>query len=412
MELSMKSRRELTKVTAARYRRCDRKTKATILDEFVAATGYNRAYAALLLRHYGSSPVVQPAATGSVRVIATNKPRRSGGRPAVYGRDVAQAVQHLWRLFGFVCGKRLVGLIRDSLAFVQTQRFLHISAATTDALAGISAATIDRMLTKPRKAMRLKGATHTRSAGGLISQIPIRTFAEWQDVAPGHVQLDLVGHDGGSSGGDFCCTLSLTDVCLQWTERRAILNRAQRWVQAALEEIRSEMPFELVELHPDNGSEFINHNLVRYCTQTGLRISRSRPERKNDNCYVEQKNFDTVRKIVGYFRYESEQAVDLLNRLYRVHGLLLNYFMPSQKLLSKTRIGSRVHKRYDAAMSPAARLLARTDLPLALRRRVSRKRKELNPLELAVEVTRLQNQLIQFVTHSVPGTPQSKQARA
>jgi len=407
----MKSRRELTQVTAARYRRCRRNGKSAILDEFTASTGYNRAYAALLLREYGSKRVGSDG-KGSVRLVATKAPRRAGGRPALYGQEVATAVVQLWQRYGYVCGKRLKGLIRDSLPFVQADRFLKITAQTKEALARISAASIDRFLKAPRKAMRLKGTTHTRAVKHLMSEIPIRTFSEWSEVGPGHVQLDLVGHDGGNSGGDFCCTLSVSDVCLQWTERRAIRNRAQRWVQVALEEIRSVMPMQLLELHPDNGSEFINDNLVRYCRDTHLRMTRSRPGRKNDNCYVEQKNFDTVRKIVGYFRYDSEDAVALLNRIYSVHGLLLNYFVPSQKLLAKTRIGSTVHKRYDAPLSPAQRLLKRTDIPLAVRRKVARMRTQLNPLELASEVARLQDELIELAHQSAAGSTQAKAARA
>lgn len=411
MGLSMKSRKELTEVTARRYRRCGRKGKAAILDEFVASTGYNRAYAALLLRRYGTRRRTSGPKAG-VELVATKTHRKAGGRPAVYGRDVARAVEQLWRRFGYVCGKRLVGLIRASLPFVEQDPFLKITPATREALAKISAATVDRVLKKPRAAMRLKGTSHTRAVHRLMNEIPIRTFAEWDEVPPGHVQLDLVGHDGGSSRGDFCCTLSVTDVCLQWTERRAIRNRAQRWVQAALEEIRSVMPFELLEIHPDNGSEFINENLLRYCREQNLRMSRSRPERKNDNCYVEQKNFDTVRKLVGYFRYESEEAVEVMNRLFTVHGLLLNYFVPSQKLIAKTRTGSKVHKRHDAAQSPVQRLLRREDVPLAVRRKVTRVLKQLNPLELASEVARIQDHLIELARREATNSPSATEVRA
>jgi hypothetical protein len=411
MELSMKSRKELTEVTARRYRRCGRRGKSTMLDEFVASTGYNRAYAGLLLRRYRAKRVTS-APQGGVRLVATKTPRHAGGRPAVYDREVARAVEQLWRRFGYLCGKRLIGLIRASLPFVKEERFLHITPTVEQALRRISAATIDRMLKKPRAAMRLKGTSHTRATRRVMSEIPIRTFSEWDGVGPGHVQLDLVGHEGGNSRGDFCCTLSVTDVCLQWTERRAILNRAQRWVQAALDEIRCVMPFGLLELHPDNGSEFINGNLVRYCHDSGLAMTRSRPERKNDNCYVEQKNFDTVRKLVGYFRYESEEVVRLMNQLYIAHGLLLNYFIPSQKLMSKTRTGGKVHKRYDPPASPAQRLLKRSDVPLAARRRVARTLKQLNPLKLAAEVARLQKQLIEMAQRFATAATQAKDARA
>ena len=149
----------------------------------------------------------------------------------------------------------------------------------------------------------------------------LQTFGEWQDVPPGHFQMDLVGHDGGITTGQCCFTLTMTDVCLGWTERRAVLNRAARWVLLALQDMQEDVPFEIEELHPDNGSEFINQTLVRYCKEMAIALTRSRASRKNDNCYVEQKNFDAVRKLVGYARFTTPETVDLLNTLYKAQGI-------------------------------------------------------------------------------------------
>ena len=256
-------------------------------------------------------------------------------------------------------------MIRASIEVIANDAFLSLSEQTCAALRQISPATIDRMLKPERARMSLRGTGYTKARGGLWDMIPVRTFGEWQQVDPGHVQTATVGHDGGFGSADCAFSLCLTDVCLGWTERRALKNRAARWVIEALDQIIENMPFTLLHLHPDNGSEFINHNLKRYCDEHRIALTRSRPERKNDNCYVEQKNFDTIRKLVGYARYSSDEALRALNELYFVDGLLHNYFLPSQKLISKTRTGSRVQKRYDAPRSPTERLLEHPAIQVA-----------------------------------------------
>ena len=393
MELSMKSRKELTRVTARRYRRASRKGKGVILNEFVAGTGYNRAYAAMLLGHYGLRKVAMDT-RGAVRIVATKAVRKAKGRPRTYGKEVQVAVEKLWRRFGYVCGKRLVIVIRSCLPYLENHRDLHIDAATCEALKTISAATVDRLLAPARKRLFLKGIRYTKPVSALAQRIPIRTFGEWDDVTPGHLQADLVGHDGGIVGGPFCFTFSLTDVCTGWTERYALLNRASRWITAALDQMCTSIPFAVTELHPDNGSEFINRNLISYCQQHQIRMSRSRPGRKNDNCYVEQKNFDTVRKLVGYFRYDGTETVALMNQLYQLHGLLQNYVYPSQKLISKNRQGSTVHKQHDHPTTPADRLLARNEVDNRTRWRIHVTRQNFDPIAIAQKVNSIQRRLL------------------
>ena len=395
--LSMKARQELTKVTSKRYCLGTRKEKTRILDEFVSSTDYNRAYAALLLRNYYTEQFVL-GTDGPIKVQLDKKPRHGGGRPRVYDKEVARAVKKLWEYFGFMCGKKLVPLIRTTIPFLKEDPFLGISPEVCTALSTISPATVDRLLRKPKQAMKLKGVSHTRGTKGLIATIPIRTFSEWAEAPPGHEQIDLVGHDGGIASGQFCFTLTCSDVCLGWTERRALLNKAARWVKDAFDDIHDTVPFRILEIHPDSGSEFINRNLLKYCKDNHLAMSRSRPGRKNDNCYVEQKNFDTVRKLVGYVRYTTQEEVDALNQLYRVHGLLLNYFYPSQKLIEKRREGSKIIKRHDAPQTPAERLLLREDVPEEIKERVRKICAELNPLTLAAEVIRLQRYVFRRAT--------------
>ena len=408
MGLSMRAKQELTTTVAQRYRGANRTEKSSILNDFVADTGYNRAYAALVLRDCGRR-VLYSEDKEVVEVIASVKPRRGGGRPRVYNDEVRQAVEQLWVLFGYMCGKRLVPVIRSSLPFLDTDKFLQVCPEVKETLQHVSAATVDRLLAPRRKAMRLKGNSYTRGTAALSEQIPIRTFGEWTNVTPGHLQIDLVGHDGGTPSGQCCFTLTVTDVCLGWTERRAVLNRAARWVKAALKEIREGIPFELLELHPDNGSEFINHNLFQYCTDTGLAMTRSRAGRKNDNCYVEQKNFDTVRKLVGYARFVTPQAVEALNQLYRVQGQLQNFVYPSQKLISKERHGAKIIKHYDHPQTPAQRLLDRKDIPSKVKKAVRYRLASLNPIQLARQVAILQDTVASLAEHHRQSHPDSQE---
>jgi len=393
MGMSMKSRKELTAKVAKRYRSNDKRTKGRILDEFCASTEYNRAYAAMLLRGYGKTRVVATHG-GSVKLVPTKKRKSGSGRPPVYTKQTRVAVIKVWKRLGYLCGKRLAPMIRSSIDAIRVDPFLKVSEHTCTALQHISASTIDRLLKPERAKMQLRGRGYTHSTGGLWDLIPVRTFGEWAGVPPGHFQADTVGHEGGMGGTDCAFSLCVTDICLGWTERRGLQNRAARWVEAALEEIRHDVPFEIVHLHPDNGSEFINHNLKNYCDRHGIELSRSRPEKKNDNCYVEQKNFDTIRKLVGYARYSTPEALAALNELYRVHGLLLNYFLPSQKLINKTRVGSRVKKTYDAFQAPADRLLAHPEIPKDVKERVRQTQALHNPLSLADETARLQRTLL------------------
>lgn len=397
----MKARRELTKASVKRYRASTRKGKAVLLNEFCAATGYNRDYAATLLRTWGKKQRLGIRG-GFERRQAASKTK--GGRPVSYGKEVQRILKVLWKRFDFLCGKRLVPLLRTVLPFLLDDRFLGASRSHLQALESISPATVDRILAPERKKYTLCGHAYTRSGASLKDLIPVRTFDEWKDCPPGHAQIDTVGHDGGCLSGDCSFTLCMTDICSAWTERYAMQNRAFKWVHLGLDTFREALPFPLLQLHPDGGSEFINHGLVAYCRNSdpSVELTRSRAGKKNDNCHVEQKNFDTVRKLVGYARYSTPEMLETLNALYRVHGLLLNYFYPSQKLIEKTRVGSKVIKRYDRPQSPAERLLTHSAVPEHSKETLRAKRAALNPLELSGEVARLSGLLRGLLLSEAP----------
>ena len=392
MEMSMRSRRELTAVTTRGYRKADRRGKSQILTHFCGSSGYNRAYAAMLLRGYAAARLVE-GSSGVVQLRPSKRPRRGGGRPRVYDAQLQRVLVNLWGRFGYLCGKRLAPVLRGCIASIRRDRFLHPSAQLCAALGRISPASIDRLLKPARQKLQGKGRCHTRSSSALSQLIPVRSFGEFASVPPGHGQLDTVGHDGGCASGEYAFTVALCDVCTSWTERRAVENRAFRWIQPALDEIRHAIPFPLTHLHPDSGAEFINHNLYRYCQQHTIQLTRSRAGHRNDNCWVEQKNFDTVRKLVGYVRYSSPEALRALNELYRVQGLLQNYVLPSQKLLQKNRVGSRVSKRYDCPRTPAERVLSHPQLSAQVKARVRKVLVSLDPLALADQVAELQRKV-------------------
>lgn len=354
MRLTMKQRQAVTAVTMQRYRKASKKVKQQILDEFCETTGYCRGYARFILRNHGR----QVWRRDKRVVVGEVRKRQQRQKPRYYDEAVVQELSKLWQLLDYVCGKRLVAIIPELIA--QLERFgeLRLARTTKEKLLRISAATVDRLLQPERRKHQLRRRSHTKPGTLLKHQIPIRTFAEWDEQQPGFAEIDLVAHDGGLALGDFCQTLDLTDVCTGWTELEAVPNKAQVWVFEAIQEIRERLPFPLPGLDSDNGSEFINGELLRYCQQQHITFTRARPYRKNDNCYVEQKNYSVVRQAVGYQRFDTAAELLVLKQLYGRLRLYTNFFQPTMKLKSKERLGSRVKKSYHAAQTPYQRVIA------------------------------------------------------
>ena len=386
----MAERRVLVRGVSGRYRRSSKKEKGRILDEFVEMTGYNRTYAAWLLNQQGRKVWVNRklAVVGEVGIRSRRRRRR------VYGEDVKRVLTRLWKLLDYLCGKRLVAALPETIEALERHGELKLTEELRQKLLSVSAATIDRLLASEKKKLQLKGRSLTKPGSLLRQQIPIRTFADWDEARPGFVEMDLVAHEGGNASGDFAYTLDLTDVSTGWTELAAVKNRAQVWVFEALQEIRQRLPFPLLGLDSDNGGEFINHHLKRYCEAEEITFTRSRPYRKNDNCFVEQKNYSVVRRHVGYGRYDSEIEVELLNQLYEQLRLYVNFFLPSQKLKEKTRQGSRVQKRYHKARTPYRRVLDCEQVAECYKKKLRTQYQTLNPAELERHIRRLEEELL------------------
>jgi len=348
MRLTMKQRQAVTAVTIQRYRQGSKKVKQQILDEFCETTGYCRGYARFVLRNHGR----QVRLGGKKIIVGDVHKRQQRVKSRYYDEPVVQELIKLWQLLNYLCGKRLVAIMPALIGKLEQFGELRLSASTKEKLLRISPATVDRLLQPERRKQQLRRRSQTKPGTLLKHQIPIRTFAEWDEAQPGFAEIDLVAHDGGLALGDYCQTLDLTDVCTGWTETEAVPNKAQVWVFEAIQTIRARLPFPLRGLDSDNGSEFINHDLLRYCEQQRLTFTRARPYRKNDNCYVEQKNYSVVRQTVGYQRFDTTAELMVLKQLYTTLRLYTNFFQPTMKLKSKERCGSRVKKCYQAPQTP------------------------------------------------------------
>jgi hypothetical protein len=271
---------------------------------------------------------------------------------------------------------------------------LRCDATTSKKLAHMSAATIDRLLRPERQKYQLKGRTHTRPGTLLKHQIPMRTFNEWDEQQPGFLEIDLVGHDGGVIDSHHAFTLNAVDIASGWNCSAALKNKAQVWTLAGVEKIRAKLPFPLLGLDSDNGSEFINESLYNYCQEHKITFTRSRPYRKNDSCFVEQKNYSVVRRAVGYQRCDTDQQLRLLNELYEPLDLYTNFFQPSMKLKSKERHGARVKKKYDAARTPYQRLLDSNFIKEEIKQQLRERYRVLNPAQLKRQLEKLQQKLL------------------
>ena len=284
------------------------------------------------------------AVVGNER-IRRRKKRRS--RPKTYGKEVIVPLQRTWAICDGICGKRLAPYLEEIVPTLERLGDLTLDDEARRKLIAISPATIDRLLGPVRKRYQLRSRSRTKPGTLLKHQIPIRTFSDWDEARPGFVEIDLVSHEGGNPRGDYAYTLDATDVCTGWTETEAVRNRAERWVFTGLEKALARFPFDIRGIDSDNGSEFINNHLLRYCTEAKITFTRSRPYRKNDNCFVEQKNYSVVRRAVGYRRYDMSEELRRLNQLYSALRPSTNVFPPVMKQVEKTRTGSKATKRYE-----------------------------------------------------------------
>jgi hypothetical protein len=383
MELTMSERKAVTKVLATEYRRASKARKGEILDQICAVTGWHRSHARKAL--------------SLVLTIRIARPRPP--RALVYDESVINALRFCWAVQGTPCGRLLAAALPDLVPRLRRFEELQIEDGTADLLLRIAPATIDRRLKGDRAKLEPRGRSHTKPGTLLKDSIPMRTWAEWNDAKPGFVEIDLVGHEGGNSHGEFCFTLDITDIATGWTETVSVRNKAQKWVFAAIKEASAKFPFPILGIDSDNGSEFINWGLFRWCEQEKLTFTRSRSGNKNDGAHVEQKNWHIVRQTVGYHRYDTPGELELLNRIWELQRLLTNHFGPQQKLVSKERNGAKTIKKYDLPATPYQRILSdKGTVRATVKTRLRRENQPLNPAAIQRQIQALAAELLTLTT--------------
>lgn len=344
-KISMKARNEIIEKQKPKYKKATKKEKGVILTSTCETTGLSRNRAKRLL-------------SGSAIIKTKEKKRKDNrGRKVKYDFEVTEALKKIWMLLDFACGKRLKEGIKPTIEALERHQEMEFNDIVKEKLFTISASTIDRLLKPIKKEFELKGKSTTKPGSLLKKNIPIRLGTEWDDAKPGYVEIDLVAHCGDSASGEFISTLDVTDISTGWTETVAVLNKAQKHVSDGLITAEKKMPFKLLGIDSDNGSEFINNHLYKYCKENNICFTRGRPNKSNDNCHVEQKNWSVVRRNIGYGRYEGKSSVKALNLYYDQLRLYTNFFLPQTKIISKVRIDSKIIKKYEIPKTPYQRVL-------------------------------------------------------
>lgn len=367
--MSQRSKREVIEAIRPRYLKANKAGKQRILDELIATTGYHRKYAIRVFRH-GFKP----------------KGLKKPGRRKVYQGEVVQALEKIWEIYGRICSKRLHPFLPEGVMVLERWHELSLSPEVKQLLLSMSRATIDRCLKKSRFTHPRHGLATTKPGSLLKHAIPIRTFTPWEDEHPGFLEIDLVAHCGPTTEGIYLHTLTATDLATGWTECLALPNKSQSAVSQAIGELRQGLPFPLLGLDSDNGSEFINATLYQYCLAEQITFTRSRPYQKNDQAHVEQKNWSVVRHTVGYDRLESPEELALLSSIYADLRLYINLFQPVLKLVGKERVDEKTMRTYDLARTPYRRVLVLENIPVTVKARLTAQYVQLNPVILRARI--------------------------
>ncbi len=345
-----------------------KKEKSKLLDEYCETTKLNRNY------------VIRKIRTGSYLKSGFGKRKRK----VKYDGYVKDALVKIWRIFDYPCGQRLESLLKSGEG-ERLRRLGEISFSNevSQKLKEITSSTIDLKLRHQKEVERIKRKYHHKIHPLLYQKIPVKLSDEWDRNLLGNIQTDLIEHCGQSAKGEYLNTVSNTDIATGWWEGEAIMGRGQIPTCEGLDKARKRFPFSWKEIHSDNGTEYINFHLFRYTEKEGLSFSRSRPNKKNDNCFVEQKNWTHVKKFVGYLRYDTKEEKDILNNLFRNElRLYKNFFQPVIKLISKERIGGKIHRKYDSAKTPYQRVMESKEVSKEKKEELKKIYQSLNPAEL------------------------------
>ena len=374
--------KEYAEAVGERYLKADRKEKTLLLDEFVRVTGYHRKAAIRLLNSGHKLP------SGRTR-----------GRQRTYGLETTSALKVVWEASDRMCSQRLHPFLPELVRVLEDHGEVALEAEVKGQLCRMSPSTIDRLLRPYRQRGGRRPFSTTKPGSLLKASIPIRTFSEWDEKRPGFIEVDLVAHCAESTEGFYLNTLSAVDIATGWVECQAVWGKGQERVGGAIHRMSQQLPFPLLGLDSDNGSEFINHRLYAYCQRKTISFTRSRPYKKNDSAHVEQKNWSVVRRLVGYDRYSSKPALEQLERIYQLVRCYVNFFQPVMQLKHKSRHGAKVHKVYDSARTPYQRVLESGVLTPEQQDVMAQQYQRLNPVKLLAQINQALEHLWSLAEH-------------
>jgi len=376
--MSQGSKKELLETIRPRYRKASKTEKQKILDEFVAVTGYHRKYA---IRIFNS--------------FEQKERRKKPGPRKIYTGEVVTALEYIWEICGQICSRRLQPFIPEMVKVLERNQEIHLSPETKKLLLQMSRSSIDRCLSSTYQE-RPHGLSTTKPGTLLKKSIPVRIYTPWDEEEPGFLEVDLVAHCGNTVEGQFVNTLTSVDLSTSWTECQAVFPRNRHTVLEAIKAIQARLPFALLGLDSDNGSEFINEMLFQYCQYQKITFTRSRSYHKNDQAHVEQKNWSVVRHLVGYDRFETAAEYNLLQSIYADLSLYVNFFQPVLKLMSKECVEGRTIKHYDIAATPYQRVQASPQIPFEVKVRLTNLYVRLNPVTLRKIIDQKVHQLCSY----------------
>ena len=376
MHMNMRTKHELAKGILERYLKASLEEKKRILDEFCLTTGYHRKYAIRKLKNLQMTPHFKDSVAG----VHARK------REKIYDGYVETVVEQIYEALGGIGSRRMHPLVHTILE--KGIKFKHIKTdpITEMKVRVMSKSTLDRMIVRVRERNALKGISTTRPGTLLKSEVPLRVGV-WEETDPGFSEIDLVAHCGDNAAGIFISTLNTTDIATGWFEAEPVMGKAQERILSGLQEIEKRAPYPQLGIDSDNGSEFINRQLYEYCKKKNIIFTRSRPYKKNDNAHIEQKNYTTVRQVLGYQRFDTEEIFELMCRLYRGPlRLYINFFQPSVKCIKKGRVGSKIRKVYDVAKTPCERVLAHPKILPTTKEKLAFLFETLDPFKLRKEI--------------------------
>jgi len=378
--VNLKEKYAYVRILQSQYQKSGKKNKGKIIDELVKNVGYHRKYAISLL--------------AGKKWFDLRRKRKIDKRIRISPYVcITDPLKELWLVSNYLCPERLQPFIPDLLKSLENNKEITVTLKQKELLLKVSQATVGRLLTPIRKQLFGKGKSTTKPGTLLKHQIPIKTFADWNNAKPGFLEIDLVACCGETLAGEYINILDTVDICVCWSEMQGFMGKSQYYTTLALDEIDKRLPFKIKGIDSDNDAPFINAHLLRYCETRKITFTRCRPYHKNDQAHIEQKNYSVVRKYLGYQRYDTQKQLSIINQICHLISLYHNYFQPVMKLKEKIRIGAKIRRKYDKAQTPFQRVLKSKDINSKTKQKLKQKYQTLNPKQLLKQILKLTNQL-------------------